>query len=284
MFGRKPAGKTRKNRFKKNKQQSRRRFIGHLMLSFKLGGLMALLLVVSAIFVMGYAAVTHSDYFRTQSVEISGLSRLTREAIMVQAGLRPGDNLLAVNLHLVRKRLLSHPWIAQARVERVIPGTLNIAVQENEALAVVDLGRKFLINTHGRLFKEYEDEEALNLPLVTGIAYADISLGDDALSPALNTVLKVLQASRAPGSALAYSDIARVRFDAQMGILLTERRTRRTVKLGFDHFKEKYSRLNQLWPYLKNNQAWSGFKTIDLNNPDRVVVQLGTSPNSRGGA
>ena len=284
MFGRKPAGKTRKNRFKKNKRQSRRRFIGHLMLSFKLGGLMALLLVFSALFVMGYAAVTHSDYFRTQSVEISGLSRLTREVIMVQAGLRPGDNLLAVNLHLVRKRLLSHPWIAQARVERVIPGTLNIEVKEHEALAVVDLGRKFLINTHGRLFKEYEDEEALNLPLVTGIAYADISLGDDALSPALDTVLKVLRASRAPGSALAYSDIARVRFDAQMGILLTDRRRRLMVKLGFDHFKEKYSRLTELWPYLKNNQAWSGFKTIDLNNPDRVVVQLGTGPNSRGGA
>lgn len=284
MFGSKPAGRMRKNRYKKKRRQSRGRLMARLLLSFKLGGLMALLLAISALFVMGYAAVTRSDYFRTQAVEISGQSRLSREAIMAQAGLHPGENLLAVNLHLVRKRLLSQPWIARAQVERQIPGTLNIQVKEHQPLAVVDLGRKFLINTHGRIFKEYEDEEAMDLPLVTGIAYADISLGGDNLSPALDTVLKVLEASQAPGSALPYRHIARVRFDAQMGILLTERGTRRTVKLGFDHFREKYSRLTQLWPYLKNNKAWSGFRTIDLNNPDRVVVQLGTGPNFRGGA
>lgn len=282
MFGRKPAGKTRKNRYKKNKQVRPSRLMARLFLSLKLGGLMALLLGISALFVMGYAAVTRSDYFRTQAVDISGHSRLSREAVMARAGLHSGDNLLAVNLHLVRKRLLSHPWIAQAHVERQIPGTIYIHVEEHQALAVVDLGRKFLVNTRGRIFKEYEDEDPRNLPIVTGVAYADISLGKDALSPALGTVLAVLQASQEPGSALPYGDIEKIRFDAQMGILLTQRKTQCNVKLGFDRFKEKYSRLAQLWPYLKNHRARSSIKTIDLNNPDRVVVQLGNAPDPHG--
>ncbi len=267
----------RKNRFKKDHRQARQRIVGRFVVGLKLIALIAVLMGFSALFMVGYAAVTHTDYFRTEAVKVRGLSRLTEKAILTQAKVQTGDNLLAVNLGLVRKRLLAHPWIATARVAREIPGTIRIEITEHQALAVLDLGRKFLIDTNGRVFKEYGSDDPQALPLVTGIAYADMSLGEDVLSPAMKAVVQVLQISQAKTSAVPYARIQQVRVDPQMGVSLTVWQDQRRIKLGFAPFESKYQRIKQLLPYLRQSARWQGFDTIDANNPDRIVVQLGSS-------
>ena len=271
----------RKNRFKKDQGKARQKIVGRLMVGLKLIALIAVLMGFSALFMVGYAAVTHTDYFRIEAIKVSGLSRLTEAAIVSQAKIRTGDNLLAVNLGLVRKRLLAHPWIATARVAREIPGTICIEITEHQALAVLDLGRKFLINTNGRVFKERSPDDPQKLPLVSGITYADMSLGEDALSPAMTAVVQVLQTSQAQNSAIPYAQIQEVSMDPGMGIALTAWPDQRRIKLGFAPFESKYQRIKQLLPYLRRSSTWQGFDTIDANNPDRIVVQL-SSPLQKG--
>jgi cell division protein FtsQ len=271
----------RKNRFKKDHGKARQKIVGRFMVGLKLIALIAVLMGFSALFMVGYAAVTHTDYFRIEAIKVSGLSRLTEAAILTQAKIRTGDNLLAVNLGLVCKRLLAHPWIATARVAREIPGTIRIEITENQALAVLDLGRKFLINTNGRVFKERSPDDPQKLPLVSGITYADMSLGEDALSPAMTAVVQVLQTSQAQNSAIPYAQIQEVSMDPGMGIALTAWPDQRRIKLGFAPFESKYQRIKQLLPYLRHSSTWQGFDAIDANNPDRIVVQLG-SPLQKG--
>ncbi len=273
MLGRKKKT-TRKNRLKKSIRQKRNRMMRRLLNSVRLVVLMGIILAVSALFMAGYAAVTSSEYFRTQAIFVSGQSRLSRELIIQQAGIRQGDNLLAVNLRLVRKRLMAHPWIASARVSREIPETVSIAVSEHVPLAVLDLGRKFLLNNHGRIFKEYGSRDPKDLPLVTGIAYGDISLGDDALSPGMTAILEVLNISKDKAGALSYGSIKEIRMDTEMGVTLYVWENRRKINLGIDAFAAKYERIKQLLPYLKRHARWSKFRAIDANNPNRIVVQL----------
>ncbi len=271
--------KRRKNRYKKHARQKRQRWVRRFMVSLKLLVLMVLMLAVSALFMAGYAAVTRTAYFKTQSIQVKGMQRLSQKAVLAQAGIGQGDNLLAVNLRLVRKRLLAHPWIAAARVAREIPETIIIEVAEHNPLAVVDLGRRFLMNDQGRIFKEHTPDDPKGLPLVTGIAYADISLGDDALTSAVAAVVDVLRTSRAPRSVLSFQQIRQVVLDHQMGITLIAWKTRRTIKLGFADYDAKFNRLKQLLPHLKQRREWRQFSAIDVNNPDRVVVKLTATPN-----
>ena len=77
---------------------------------------------------------------------------MTNEQVARQARVQKGDNILSIKLSLVRNRLLAHPWIARAEVSRVIPSRLVIRVKEHTALAIVDLGQKFLINHQGQIF------------------------------------------------------------------------------------------------------------------------------------
>lgn len=267
----------RKNRYKKDPRKRRKKILGRLAVGFKLFAVVALMMGFSALFMAGYAAVTRTDYFRADAIKVKGLSRLGKDIVLAQAGIRKGDNLLALNLSLVRKRLLAHPWIAAAFVAREIPGTIRIEITENQALAVLDLGRKFLINTHGRIFKEYNPDDPRDLPLVTGMAYWDISLGDDALSPVMAAVVEVLRLSRTRESAIAYAQIRQVHVDPELGVSLRVWEDQRLIKLGCANFEDKYRRIGKLLPYLKHSPRWRGFESIDANNPDRIVVQTDTS-------
>jgi cell division protein FtsQ len=237
--------------------------------------LITAVLAASALFMAGYAAVTQSDYFRAKTISVSGHSRLSQETVLSQAQVSPGDNLLAVNLRLVRQRLLAHPWIAEARVSREIPEIIHIYIEEHACMAIVDLGRRFLLNRSGRIFKEHERKDPRNLPVVTGITYSDLSLGDDAKSPAMSHVLEVLRISLVKGSIFPYKEIRQVHWDPEMGISLTIWNDKRTIKLGVGKFEVKYNRLEQLLPRLRRNPNWQNFSILDLNNPDRVVLRLG---------
>lgn len=272
MLGKKPA---RKNRYKKSVKRRRRVWTDRLVTGAKLVSLVTAVLAASALFMAGYAVVTQSDYFRAKTISVNGYSRLSQETVLSQARLSPGDNLLAVNLRLVRKRLLAHPWIAEARVSREIPETIHIDIKEHACMAIVDLGRKFLLNRSGKIFKEYERKDPRKLPVVTGVSYSDLSLGNDTQSPAMTHVLDVLRISQAKGSIIPYKEIREVHWDPEMGIHLTIWDNKQTIKLGVGQFEAKYSRLEQLLSRLKRNPNWRNFSILDLNNPDRVVMRLG---------
>ena len=265
---------TRKNRYKKRLQQKRRRLLGRLLVGAKLFTLVAVMLAASAVFMVGYAAVTQSEYFSTRKIHVQGQSRLSEEEALKQAGIKSGENLLAINLKLVRKRLLAHPWISEASVAREIPGTIRIEISEHRALAVLDLGRKFIINQQGRIFKEHTNNDPQALPLVSGIAYADISLGDDRLTPAMQVLLEVLELSKDDKSILPYDQIRKLHMDAEMGLTFGMWQDERKIKLGYSRFEYKYRQLEKLLPHLKHNPGWKGYRMIDLTNPDRIVVRL----------
>jgi cell division protein FtsQ len=263
--------RVRKNRMKQNVRQRRALWLGRMLLGLKLIALIALLLGVSALFVMAYGAVTESDYFRTRTIKVIGNSRLSTEEVLAQAGVRRGDNVLALNLRLVRGRLLDHAWIDSARVTREIPQTLTIEVREHEPLARIDLGRQFLLNTQGRIFKELASGDPQDLPLVSGINLEDIGLSSP--GPTLRSAMQVLELGRQPASAIMWADMLRLQVDPESGITVMLKNNCR-IKLGFGEYDTKYGRLKQLRHQLEKGESPRGFSVADLTHPDRVVVRL----------
>ncbi len=64
---------------------------------------------------------------------------ISPEQIRLWTGVRPGQNLLALDLSAVKRNLERVPHVKVAAVERVLPHTLRIRVIEREPLAVVYL-------------------------------------------------------------------------------------------------------------------------------------------------
>jgi cell division protein FtsQ len=287
--------KPRKNRRKGRKAKRRLTFLSPFLLIFKIGFALGALAASSALFILVHDVVTQCEYFEAQTIGIEGNQRLSRKQIADQAQVRKGMNTLAIKLTVVRKKLLAHPWIAEAEVNREIPSGLSIRIKEHTPLAIVDLGQRFLINEKGEIFKKWTAGDPDHFPIVTGLQLADMTSpvkpdGQGAFQPGnplsadnqidsaqyhyspLDAVMHVLRLGQDAGSILPNRLIKQIRVDREIGLTLQAGMRVRTIKLGYHQYPHKYSMLKHIMGYLKKRQKLLVFDRIDLNNLNRIVI------------
>jgi cell division protein FtsQ len=186
---------------------------------------------LSLLFVFCYSLLTQSAFFEASVLTVDGQQRLSQQVVLEQAGLRAGTNIFSVNLRTTRKRLLAHPWIAEAEVGREIPSGIQIRIKEHEPLAVLDLGRKFILNTRGQIFKEWRPTDSPGLPLVTGLDYVDIDPQGHATSAPFKAIMRVLKLGRQTGSVLPNDRIKKIAVDREIGITVYAFENARAMKI-----------------------------------------------------
>lgn len=286
MFGRK---KPRKNYRKGSKKKRQFAFLRLLAAGFYVIAGVAALLLTSVMFVFVYDVITQCDYFRAKSLKIEGMQRLSRNQIIEAARVKKGMNVLDVNLAMARKRLLAQPWIADAEIRREIPAGLYIKVVEHSPLAIIDLGRKFLLDENGRVFKEWTDTDPANLPLVSGLALSDIRIqGKTAAQPSqksadpsqldhpqndpFEAVMQVLRLGRQTRGILSNRNIRQIKVDREIGITLVAFKQMKTIALGYYNYPLKFRMLKDILSYGSHRRSFPEFDRIDLNNVNRIVV------------
>ena len=251
-------------------------------MGFKVVAAVAAVAAVTGFFILIHEIVTQCDYFATHKITIEGTQRLTHKQVARQARVRTGDNILSINLSLVRKRLLAHPWIAEAEVSREIPSRLIIRVKEHAALAVVDFGQKFLINHQGQIFKPYYPADQDGLPVISGLDLSDLKVygrldlsnpGRTAVDSApFRAVMQVLKLGQKQDSILPNNLIRQISVDRQIGLTIYAFDRLKAIRLGYSDYIAKYHMLAKLFRYFKQRRSIFDFDRIDLNNLQRIVV------------
>jgi cell division protein FtsQ len=239
---------------------------------------------VSFMYIFCHDLITQSSYLKAKYLKVIGINRLSETQILQDLGIYPGINILSVNLTKVRKQLLSNTWISEAEVRRHLPDRITITITEQEPLAVLDLGRKFVINNKGDIFKEWTDSDPGNLPVVTGLRYSDITISGESRTASFQAAIEFLTVATASADFLPASFFQHIHVDREIGITLHipegESDGFKTVKLGYGRFQEKFKRLNAVLIYLNDNRDIRDFDTIDLNDLDRIVVNPGVDKAS----
>lgn len=230
------------------------------------------ILLLSSIFILGYDFLTQHDYFRAEKIEVDGIRRLTRQAVIDAARITKGANILSINLATTRKRLLAHPLIAEADVRRVFPSRIRLSVREHEPLAILDLGRQFVINTRGNIFREKGPSSRNDLPVITGLRFTDINVPEQPYNVAFNAVMEILMLGQERQSVLPNRMIKRIHVDHEIGLTLYTVDPIKTIKLGYHDYPTKYQRLKNILHFLEVRPGFSDLDSIDLNNLDRIVV------------
>ena len=107
--------------------------------------------------------------FRLKTVQVEGASTMAGADIIKAAGVYQSQPLLGLNLDELRKRVEKVGWVKEARVVRLLPDTLVVAVVERRQLAVWQHGgRQYVIDEHGRVIPEADANRFSKLPLVVG--------------------------------------------------------------------------------------------------------------------
>lgn len=107
--------------------------------------------------------------FRLNAVHVQGASPAATADILSAAGVYKDQPVLGLDLEALRARIEAVGWVEEARIVRLLPDTLIIAISERRQLAVWQHnGTSRVIDAEGRVIPEASPLQAASLPLVVG--------------------------------------------------------------------------------------------------------------------
>ncbi len=294
-------------------------FMESLELCLKVIMIVVLIILSSLIFIFIHDTITQSKYFSLKKISIAGCRKIRKSEIIRQAGIFPGENIFAINLFKVKKRLVANDWISDALLERNIPSGLFISIKEQHPVAAVQMGKQkvVLINKNGIPFTDYDHIKfhdgnmplkGLHLPLVKGLELGDKDGTYGFSGKLFNFVMGFLSGAYDVGRPVNFfGKIEQIIVDRDMGIDLkimnfpsfssaSEKGCRMdeglpmlplqkninsevTLKMGFDAYQARYKKLERIIDYLKTNHINKRISVIDLSDLKNVVVKFQQTEN-----
>lgn len=151
-----------------------------------------------------------NDAFAIKTISVVTDGVIAPDQLRRWAGVKPGDNLMALDLRRVRRDIELAPAVAAVAVERVLPGTLRIRVTERAPVARLHLPRvhpatgleiaDLLLDAGGWVMPPVDPSERAapaapgveDLPLITGVSAAEARVGRHTEAPRVRAALEML--------------------------------------------------------------------------------------------
>lgn len=114
--------------------------------------------------------------FKLKAVHVQGASQMATPDILRAAGVYQDEPMLGMDLEAIRQRVQAVGWVKEARVVRLLPDTLVLAVVERRQLAVWQSGgRSHVIDETGRVIPEADPARFPTLPLIVGAGANEVA-------------------------------------------------------------------------------------------------------------
>jgi cell division protein FtsQ len=222
---------------------------------------------------------TASQAFALRSVRFTGLVHARETELLQRSGLRIGENLLKADLSRAARAIRADPWVASVRLERRLPGELMANVVEHRPAALVELGGLYALDDEGRLFKRAATDDALDLPILTGVSrQAWVDRKPD-LQLRLFAVLHLLDTWQASGLSLGAVSEVRLEEGGGFTVFAHDGTAVQEVRLGAGDVSLKLQRLAQVRAALARRGERA--ERIDLDNPARPDQAAATLADKR---
>lgn len=247
---------------RKIKHVRRRRKPGSIKWLMKI--LTIILVLLSAYFFV------HSSFFAVDNIQVEGALLVSKEEIITLSGLAKGENIFKVDRTEAEKKISTHSMIAGVFVERRLPRTLEVIVQERVPVALVPIaGGLMQIDVEGFILKKDSKLNQVPLPIITGLDFPDtIAVGKKLDSEKLAMGLKMIAQMDADAKeVIAEIDV----FDPQKLRAFTVQGAE--VRLGSgEDFQEKFSQFLQVLKEEEKLNRLEDIEYIDVSFSGKPVV------------
>jgi len=200
---------------------------------------------------------------KVDKLTVQGANPAAQADIINAAGLYKDEPLLGLDLQQVRRNVEQVGWVKSAKVVRLYPDTVVIAVTQRQTLAVWQhAGRTVVVDNDGAVIREADPGRFADLPLIVGEGANDAAA---AILPVVRAHPNVMQRLE-----------ALVRVDGRRWDLRT--RDGGIIQLpavGEDSALIQLDQLDQ-----KSRILELGFERIDLRDPELVAVRPRGNPSS----
>ncbi len=238
--------------------------------------------VLSAALLFGAYFVARSlltaEALTVTRITVTGNTRLSRGDVLSLLDGLTGRNLLLVSLEEWRQRVLASPWVEDAAIRRVLPGTVNVAIAERQPMGIGRIaGVLYLLDQQGDIIDEFGPDHAeFDFPIIDGLAAAESAAAKraEADEPAVDErraalAMRLLASLRGrPDLAARVSQIDVT--DPRDAVVILKGDTV-LVRIGDDQFAERLQSYLDLAPTLRKKVPQIDY--VDLRFGERVYVK-----------
>ncbi len=216
------------------------------------------------------ATAVSSEALTVSDIVVDGTEQLAGGEVLSLLSGMCGTNLITVNLQVWRERVLALPWVEDAALRRVFPGTVAVHVIERKPMAIgrVD-GSLYLVDWNGGVIDTFGSHYAdLDLPIVDGLGASGaerLAVDPDraVLVARLLDAVRVRQALAGRVSQVDVTDL--------WNVVVILKGDTALVQLGQDRFVERLESYLDLAPALRERMPEIDY--VDLRFDERVYVR-----------
>jgi len=216
---------------------------------------------------VGEVALTAFVYdnadFAIQQVDVQTDGKIAPDQLRRWAGVKPGANLIGLDLAAVKRNLELQPLIDSVSVERVLPRTLKIRVTERDPIAQVNVPRGdgangvavsvFQLDADGVVMLPLDPRLCVvplaqlnsELPVITGVNVFQLQLGRRVELPSVQAALQLVVAfDKSPMAGLV--DLRHVDV-SEPGVLVVTTGQGGEIIFGLDHLDLQLRRWREIY-------------------------------------
>jgi cell division protein FtsQ len=210
--------------------------------------------------------LTTTDEFGVTQIDVRGVERASADAIDARLESYAGRNILDLDLKRIEAKVQSDPWVRRAAVRRVLPGTLQVRIEERSPAAVAIISdRPHLVDSTGYVIGPALDGTDIALPVLSGLEKLD----DDGLRAALRRGVRVIarlqRSSREFAARIGELDLSR---NDRVGIRTSDGGP--TILLDPDRIDQNIHPFLELRDAIQHRVGSASY--IDLRWRDRISV------------
>ena len=140
--------------------------------------------------------------FTLRRFQIEPANKIGKGELVSASGVKIGQNLLQLSLDEVRESLQKLPTVASVRVERRLPDTLYLYIEERRPVALLcptpttgtQLAQPmYYIDSRGFVLKPKPGEKLISLPTIRGVSSDEVVEGEQTANPDLRAALVFLR-------------------------------------------------------------------------------------------
>ena len=228
-------------------------------------------LLSGAYFVAG--SLLTAEALRVTRITVTGNTRLSRGDVLSLLDGLNGRNMLLVSLEEWRQRVLASPWVEDAAIRRVLPGTVDVAIAERQPMGIGRIaGVLYLLDQQGDIIDEFGPDHAeFDFPLIDGLAAAESAEADEPAVDERRAALAMRLLASLQGRPDLAARVSQIDVTDPRDAVVILKGDTALVRIGDDQFAERLQSYLDLAPTLRKEVPQIDY--VNLRFGERVYVK-----------
>ena len=231
-------------------------------------------LIIASIVILTFIWFRKNDAFVLKAVKISGNQVVTREEILELAQVDFSGEIFKLDTDKIKMRILTHPMVESASVNRFLPATLQIYIKERKLIAVISGSEISAVDENGFIISRFPANAVYDLPVITGFSFKNGSHGErkPEQPEVISEVFHIVKKLKSLNLSL-YHEISEIHYQRGYGVILYFKNFKLPVILGRDDFQRKIIYFSTIYHHLLKHKLLDQALAIDIRFKNQVVIK-----------